>query len=695
MVKTIGLILMALVASGVVWAGEMSVDEWERYNAETAAYMSDYAQQVAAGEMPPIKCGTSIINDLRSTRPKDAVSKAAFTDREDTMSFTYETTHFLLHYTDNGANEIYQFDSQNVVAGVPNFIVESGVIFEEVYQREVDGMGFPAPPFDGTNGGDGRMDVYFINFLAYGATVRDEILPTLPVTATSYMFLENDYDGFAGYESNPTRAVRVTAAHEFLHTIQFGIDVTELEGSGPTQNPAWIEMSATFMEEELYSYVNDYYNYVPFFYAYPQWSLRTGTIQSGTDYTDRRNLHMYGAVVWPIFLAEHFGSSIIKDIWDGCGEKAGPNWWQATDSIIKVRSDDSLDMNDLFREFTLWNLFTGLWADTENYFPEGDEYRLPQFLAPITAYPATITAYNSVELDSLYPDNLGANYVLLRDLPNGIAISFNPDRTHPWGLQVVKFWGGISDSIAIDTTVYDSSTTQIIFENTNELEQIVLIPSVLGANTITQRIDYTINITPLEEGLSRPNGGDELFVGDTYNINWYFGDSVTSVVIEISANSGNSWSLIDTTINDFIYEWEVDTVLANNVIAPSNNCLVRVSDADNPGVFDISDAVFSLGVSVRFIADPYPNPAWVQLHDGVTFKANLGADDPAVGVMEVAVFTVAGEKIREIEEGIVGKETEVLWDFTNDAGTTVAAGVYLAVINIAGQTEVKKFVVLR
>ena len=54
--------------------------------------------------------------------------------------------------------------------------------------------------------------------------------------------------------SQPINALRVTAAHEFFHAIQFAYDVKE---------DLWfMEGSATWVEDEVYDSINDNYQFL-------------------------------------------------------------------------------------------------------------------------------------------------------------------------------------------------------------------------------------------------------------------------------------------------------------------------------------------------------------------------------------------------------------------------------------------------
>lgn len=678
-------------------ADNLTGEQYQALRDEAQALFTTQAQAVSAGQKLPDKCATPLFHTLAYERL--AGEKAAmFPGREDTMEFTYGTAHFLLHFTGKGANRVYEFDLQDSLSSIPNFIFEAGKILESVYAHLTNDLGFGPPRSDGSynGGGDGRLDVYFVDIGAYGATAPEQITTVngVPV-ATTYMFMENDYQGFPGYENNRLNALRVSVAHELFHSFQFAMDVSEIEPAGASNNPAWIEMSAVFMEEEHYPNINDYISYLVFFYAFPHWSLRTGTQLSSPEINYNRNLHMYGSGIFPIFLASQFGPTIIKNIWDSCGAHADGNWWTGADGAIKARSGGTESMRSMFRLFTIWNLFTGNpgqggWARGNQYFVDAAAFPRIRLAETISAYPATVSL-----ADSIQPDNLGANYIWLTNLSSvssGLAVSFSPDRSIPWGLQVVGLPAVVSNTnlpVFIDPIVYDSSTSLVQIPNAGSFNSIMLIPSVIGTDVV--QANYSLSIAPLQEGLVRPNGGEALYAGSTYSIAWYFPESVDSILLELSTNNGQTWETIETTYNNFIYSWAVPNL-------SSDSCLIRASDADNPGTtFDVSNAVFSiLSVSSDQVHDPYPNPAWIEIHDAMLFSADVKSDEGARR-MSVTIANLAGELVWQKDSDLGLGKVSVEWNYTNDAGKGVAAGPYVALIRLSGDDTVyrKKIMVMK
>jgi Leucine-rich repeat (LRR) protein len=85
-----------------------------------------------------------------------------------------------------------------------------------------------------------------------------------------------------------------------------------------------------------------------------------------------------------------------------------------------------------------------------------------------------------------------------------------------------------------------------------------------------------------------PNGGESFKVDSTLTITWETAGTVDQVKIEYSTDNGSSWvTEIDSVINENSYPWNIPG-------NPSQNCLVKISNAFGGVPSDESDAVFSI-----------------------------------------------------------------------------------------------------
>lgn len=92
----------------------------------------------------------------------------------------------------------------------------------------------------------------------------------------------------------------------------------------------------------------------------------------------------------------------------------------------------------------------------------------------------------------------------------------------------------------------------------------------------------------LQVRLLEPNGGESWRIGTQHTIRW-FSIGVSKVKLEISYNSGSSWALMADTVSAdsgrFTY-----TVYG----IPSTECLIKITDVNNPNNTDVSDSLFTL-----------------------------------------------------------------------------------------------------
>lgn len=251
----------------------------------------------------PIKSATPIMMEARLNRhllsPENASLLAR--GRIDTLTVYYGSgvtlhsymspdRHFRIHYTTEGEDAVPTTDDNG--NAIPDYVEKFAGILDHVWDKEVNEMGYDTPPSDGIEGGDCLLDVYLADLGAYGFTQIDDKMPV----STVYMILENDY---AGFPSGQEDSMKVTAAHEFFHTVQF--QITE----DIPLNGWWMEASATWMEDHVYPEVNDYVNYIGSWFENPDLPLDTFN-----------GYFEYGTSIWVKHLTEKYGAEFLVDVWN-------------------------------------------------------------------------------------------------------------------------------------------------------------------------------------------------------------------------------------------------------------------------------------------------------------------------------------------------------------------------------------------
>lgn len=187
----------------------------------------------------------------------------------------------------------------------------------------------------------------------------------------TYAYLEEGVLGITGLLSNGDPYValdpwmsddylKITIAHEIFHAIQFGYDVNF---AYTYQGINWAEASAVWMEDVIFDEINDYALYIPDFFSYVDYSIFASIVPTGS-------LYEYGMNIWPRFLSEYFGTNdVIRDIWDAyfTSDIGYDSDLKVYDAVNDVIEDGGGTLEEIFQQFTLWNL------DLSQY-EEGDLY---------------------------------------------------------------------------------------------------------------------------------------------------------------------------------------------------------------------------------------------------------------------------------------------------------------------------------
>ncbi len=161
---------------------------------------------------------------------------------------------------------------------------------------------------------------------------------TETAAVASCMVLNSDYSGFPG---GALFSVQVTAAHEFVHSIQYGY------GDPPSfdEDDIWYESIAAYMEDEVYDAANDNYQYL-----YPSFTSCMGEF-SGDVYSD-----------WLFFryAAERTGGTNVA----GGGEDVAQAFWANVSlgqtglgAYNNALSTKGANLNDIYHNYAIASRF--------------------------------------------------------------------------------------------------------------------------------------------------------------------------------------------------------------------------------------------------------------------------------------------------------------------------------------------------
>ncbi|MDF9715411.1 hypothetical protein INN71_04125 [Nocardioides sp. ChNu-153] len=178
---------------------------------------------------------------------------------------------------------------------------------QDVWNYETRTQSYRGPAPDGTRGGNAKFDVYLTDLASqgvYGYCMPEAYADESGMRATSYCVLDNDY---AEFPDTPLNSLRVTAAHEFFHAIQFNYDVNE---------DGWLyEATATWMEEQYAPEVDDNQQYLP-----------DGQLGDPSVPMDVFGDSSYGNWLFFEYLTQRFGPRIVRTTWEAAAGATGTDY---------------------------------------------------------------------------------------------------------------------------------------------------------------------------------------------------------------------------------------------------------------------------------------------------------------------------------------------------------------------------------
>jgi hypothetical protein len=391
---------------------------------------------------PNVKCGFGIQAQVVSRwKEFTQVQRAELSVLMKTAVTQSDTIvgHFHIFFDTTGINEPALLDnnSQRIPGSAKAYIDSVARIFNHVWDIEVTRMGYSAPPFES---GQSYYNIYVENRANgnYGETNFDETTRINsgqnPPLYRSFIVIDNDYKENL-YYTHGMNALKVTAAHEFHHAIQigsYGFWADDLFAH---------ELTSTWLEDVVYTDVNDYYQYLTDFFGDQR--LATGFWQ-GLSF----NSNYFGGYERSIFahyLAKIFGADIMKDIWT---EMRTFPFLESTDAALVNRGSN---LHSAFAKFTKWNYYTADRADTVNFYTEGNHYPRFQPLQKIAFYNATSTINGKVEplSSSMYEYDLPKDTItaVIANVDIGNAIKRNTTQQ----LIEVTLNSGLQFKISVDT----------------------------------------------------------------------------------------------------------------------------------------------------------------------------------------------------------------------------------------------------
>jgi hypothetical protein len=299
---------------------------------------------------------------------------------ETVESFDSPDGGFRIHYTRAGRNATVAGDAND--SGVPDFVEQVASVYDEVGSYYANTLGYHRPLSDVAqpdNGGDGRFDVYLVDFnhQSDGAFQLDDCPAPNPDTCVGYVVQENDFAGYS-YPS-PVVATRILGSHEYFHAVQSAYD----KGQGSVLDEGTAEWASAQFDPALRDMEGFFYGYLDS----PGRSLDTPPPGPVPAFS-------YGASLFFQFLKERYDRPLVRKLWERCenghgltgdgDNPADPYWVPQLD--LSLKADYASSFEAAFLQFAQWNLYTGPVANPAKGYLDGSNYPQPAMVTVALPY---------------------------------------------------------------------------------------------------------------------------------------------------------------------------------------------------------------------------------------------------------------------------------------------------------------------
>lgn len=263
-----------------------------------------------------------------------------------------------------------------------------------------------------------------------------------------------------------------TVAHEFFHCMQFGYDSDFI---GVFNEPSyqginWAEANAVWSEDLVFGWIDSYIGNesLSFFFSYPDYSV------FASETPDL--MFKYGLNIWPRFLAEYYGDSVVRNIWEEYVSSSFDTYnnlkfYYAVSHVIRNKGDD---LSNIFQKFTLWNLDPSKYEEGASYPEvfsiEGTETGPDYYMLIDEYYAPELFATNYLYFDNINKEN-DFNFHIVK--PEGVSFA----------VSLVPYDNGMADSDVAITTIIDKNSKmddQLVLSGIADIDGVYAVVSPLN-----------------------------------------------------------------------------------------------------------------------------------------------------------------------------------------------------------------------
>ena len=279
-------------------------------------------------------------------------------------------------------------------------------------------------------------------------------------------------------------------------------------------------------------------------------------------------------------------SGEINEWFYGCGAASGSNVWVGgSGGLIKATTNGGTNwsaqtsgITDALRSFSFVNTTTG-WA-------VGDAGKVLKY-SPVPSGTVTVTSPNGGEN---WKVGSSQNITWTSSSVTNVKLEYSADNGTSW-TQIVA------------STPAAAATYAWTIPNSNSTQALVRVSDAAN-NTIKDQSNAVFTIYTPTVSVTSPNGGESWKAGSSPNITWT-SSNITNVKLEYSADNGTSWTQIvaSTAASSGTYSWTVPNT-------NTSQALIRVSDASDNTITDLSNVVFTIYTPSVTVTSPNGGENW-------------------------------------------------------------------------------------
>jgi hypothetical protein len=646
--------------------------------------------------------------------------KNATTPPDSFLSFKSAGGHFLIKYTCKGPDSVAILDTMgydttnwriqiNQKNGVPDYIDMVGWAMDSAWSMEINRFGFIAPLLPKNSQTPSLYEVVIEaqgdNF--YGLTYVQEKADG--VGYGSYISIRNEWSGSTwesmGYTKNPQNGVRVTAAHEFFHAIQYAmvwkvVDAVELDHFPLS----WLEGTATSMEELAFPDINDYIQYSETYFS-----------NTSMSFLDDESGNIYTNSLLTLFLFKFADSNpsieFSKRIFfENFTRTNGIPFYQ---NIASVSEGFLKSWGRILNDFHSASYFTGARADTSKFIDDAKEFTswnyqsssqasnsVSKQISPISMAVYS-TSYKSTGFDSLIITliNHSKNRITSPQISASLILhtptkdSLIPLTLDPDGETIIALNnnGNFSDALVIVSNGHESLPCQygVTFEScpvSHEAGELYTVTKISDDKQNRMLIDiYANQALRCDLSLTKDTNSqlkisaenqDMTFFSDPFAITipetWIENSSINAQIQTLTYNKKDSGN---------VYRWSKDSLLW----IPVNSRITIVNDTLKHHFSNISNnsyAIFNRSKSSKNDINVYPNP--ISLHQSGSGVRIESAN--SVKINSLQIRTIDGTLICSFPNQntatiLSGSSKGLRWSLRNRNLKKVSPGLYLILVN--------------